>query len=258
MAIALDFEKLNSGGVIRWDFHPAGSFANVYWPTATELNAGQPLSQSLDLSDTDFNVQASNTSSDPTFADVGNVETRGAEQYGGTLALLFPQENDDNSNAHSVVQDTMQKQRLVGYISRRIDGDKPWDQAYAAGDYVSIFYIITDGETLSIVGEESYKYGIGARPYGLMAVYTVVGTTSTPVLALSTSTVSGGVGDAGRVTATVNGREWSNGLNWASSAGNVASVRKGGVWKGLGVGSATLTASVPHSNVSDTVTATIS
>lgn len=258
MAIELDYVKLPTGGNIRWDFYPAGAFANPYWPTATELNAGQPLSQSLDLSDTDFNVQASNTSTDPTFADVGNVESRGASNYGGTLALLFPQENDDNSNMHSVVQDTIQEQRLVGYIGRRIDGDKPWDQAYAAGDYVSIFYIITDGETLTIVGEESYKYGIGARPYGLAAIYTVVGTTSTPVLALSTASVTGAIGDVGRITGTINGREWTNGLNWSSSDGSIVTVRKGAVWRALANGSATLTASVPNSTVTDTVSATIS
>jgi hypothetical protein len=249
---------LPTGKYITWAFGLPNAFANPYWPTATELNACLPLSQSLVIGDTDFGMQASNTNSQPTFADSANTETRGAAQYGGALGLLQPNEYDDNSNNHSLVFDAIGTQRTAGFIVMRIDGNKPYSQDFAAGDYVSVYQILTDGETLEVTGEEGFRYVVNALQQGVFASYSVVGTTSTPVVVTTPSaTLAADVGDVGRVAVTVNGRVWTNGVDVSSSNSAVISIRKGAVWRAVAAGSATLTFSAPNSSATDTIAATI-
>lgn len=258
MAITLDFIKTPSRGRVRVDWIPAGGLSNSYWPTATELNAGQPLSEAISWNDYDFGVQESNTVDDPSFADVGAVQTRGASQYGGAISFYYPGTNDDGSNVLSVVQDTVQQQRLAGHIAIRIDGDKKTSAAWAAGDHAHIFEVLTDGETNVITGEDAFRYTMQMLQQGVMAIYTVVGTTSTPTVVATPATITADAADVGRINVTVNGREWTNGAEVSSDDSEVATIRKGGVWKAIATGTANFTVTVPYATANDTIAVTVS
>lgn len=183
---------------------------------------------------------------------------RGAAQYGGGLSLFFPAENDDPTNINSLAQDALQGQRIAGYIAMRIDGSKPTTQAFAAGDLIHIFQILTDGEALAITGEESFRYTVQALQQGLVAIYSVVGTTATPVVNATPATITTTAGAVGRIAVTVNGRIWTNGTEVSSSDPTKLTIRKGGVWTAVAAGTSTITVTVPNASSTDTIAATIS
>lgn len=256
IAVTLDYTKLPAAGHITVLWSLPNAFANWESPTVTELNAALNLSKSISWNDYDFGVQASNTVDDPSLADVGNVQDRGAAQYGGGLSFYYPAAYDDNSNTYSLTYDAVSVPRTRGYIIVRIDGAKLTTQPFAAGDYLHVFEVMTDGETNVITGEEAFRYTINMLQQGNLAVYTVARTTTVTVVA-TPPTLPSGVGDAERVNATVNGREYTNGVVWTTDDPAIATVTNAGVIVGVAVGTATITATFEATGASDTIAVTV-
>lgn len=254
MTTALDYSKLPTGGHITFTWLAAGGITDVDDPTITQLNAGINLSKAASISDTDFGNQASNTNSDPSFADEGNVQDRGASQYGGSISFYYPRSYDDSSNVYSNVYDALDQPRTPGFIAMRVDGDTKNDTAYAAGQYVSVYEVITDGETNSLGGEEAQKRAVNFLSRGNLATYTV--TRSGAAALVIPTTLSGDVsdGDKGRLSTTLNGRPFY-GADYSSSNPAVVEIIPGGFWRAVGAGSATITAT--YNGLSDTCAATI-
>lgn len=256
MAVTLDYTKTPAAGHITVLWALPNAFANWESPTVTELNGALNLSKSISWNDYDFGVQASNTVDDPSLADVGNVQDRGAAQYGGGLSFYYPAAYDDNSNTYSLTYDAVSVPRTRGYIIVRIDGAKPTTQPFAAGDYLHVFEVMTDGETNVITGEEAFRYTINMLQQGNLAVYTVARTTTVTVVA-TPATLASGVGDAERVNATVNGREYTNGVVWTTDDPAIATVTNAGVIVGVAAGTATVTATFEATGATDTIAVTV-
>jgi len=244
MSVTLDFLKLPASGHITAAFYAPASFANWKSPTAAELNAAAPtaaqFSKSISWNDFSLGVQASNTIDDPSIADIGNVTDRGAAQYGGSVSYYYPNAFDDNSNAYSLTYDAVGTPRTLGYMVLRIDGLKPTTQAFAQGDYVHVLEVLSDGQTNSITGEEAFRYTVTWLQQGNLAVYTVVQGAVAPVVVV-TGSASPVAGAKYRLSATVAGREYTNGVVWSTSAPAVAEVSTGGVVTVLGASAATAT-----------------
>ena len=240
MSVTLDYTKLTSNGHVTVLWAAAGSFANWQSPTATELNAALNLSSSISWNDFGFGVQASNTQNDPSLADTGNRTDRGASQYGGAISFYYPGAFDDNSNAYSLTFDAVAVPRTSGYIVVRIDGNKPTTQAFAAGDYVSVMEVLTDGQANVITGEEAFRYTVTMLQQGSLEVYTVVRSTTATVV-VTPSTLTLGAGESERLSATVNGREYTNGLKWTSSNPDAATVSSAGVVTAITTATVTIT-----------------
>jgi hypothetical protein len=197
MSVTLDYTKLTSNGHVTVLWAAPGSFINWKSPNAAELNAALNLSSSISWNDYGFGVQASNTQNDPSLADTGNRTDRGASQYGGAISFYYPGAFDDNTNAYSLTFDAVAVPRTSGYIVVRIDGNKPTTQAFAAGDYVSVMEVLTDGQTNVITGEEAFRYTVNMLQQGSLEVYTVVRTTTVTVVTPATLALAVGGSAAG-------------------------------------------------------------
>lgn len=246
--------KVPSSGNIRVWWALPNAFANFAAPTAAEINACLDVSDSISWNDFDFGLQASNTIDDPAITAIGKVSDRGAEQFGGGVSFYYPGAFGDASNDYSNTYDAMDQPRTPGYLVIRVDGDNANSPAAANGDLVSVYKVMTDGYAETITGEEAFRYTITFLPQGDLAVRTVVGGT-TPV---TPSTLAVAVGASERLTATVGGRNYTNGVKWSSSDPSKASVSSAGVVTGVAAGSATITATYEATGNTDTTAVTVS
>lgn len=256
MAVTLDYTKLTSNGHVTVLWAAPGSFANWKSPTATELNAALNLSSSISWNDWGFGMSASNTQNDPSLADVGNRTDRGAAQYGGTISFYYPGAFDDNTNDYSLAFDAVAVPRTKGYIVIRIDGSKLTTTAFAAGDLVHVFEVMTDGQSNMVTGEEAFRYTVTMLQQGAVSVNTIVNAGTVTVVTPATLAVA--VGASSRLSATANGREYTNGVAWSSSDTTKATVTNAGVVTGIAAGSATITATFVQTGATDTTAVTVS
>lgn len=254
MAVTLDYQKLPTQNHVTWSWLTAGGVTNIDLPTATELNAGLNISAAVSLSDTDFGNQASNTNSDPSFADEGNVQTRGASQYGGSVSMYYPKQYRDASNVYSNAYDALKGSRTPGLGVIRIDGDTKTQSAFAAGQYVNVYQVTSVAEQNTLGGEDAQRRTVTWLNAGGLAIYTVV-SSGAATLALPGGALTVGVGDQGRLDATLNGRTFYGG-DFVSSDPEVVEVTTGGFWRALDTGSATITYS--YSGLTATQTVTVS
>lgn len=254
--IPLDYEKLPTGGNITWFWVPAGGIADVDDALITEINptAGYNLSKALSVADTDFGNQASNTNADPSFADTGNVQDRGASQYGGGTTFYYPANYDDSSNIYSIAYDLTDEDRVSGFWVMRIDGETSNATNLAASQYVSVYDVMSDAESDSLGGEEAQKRSVNWLSRGNLATYTVTRSAAAALVSPTSLTADVSDGDKGRLAITLNGRPFY-GVDIISSDPEVVEVFPGGFWTAVGAGSATIT--VSYNGLSDTTAATI-
>lgn len=255
--------RLPASGSIRVRWGLPNAFVNEKSPTATEANACLDIADAISWNDYDFGVSSSTINSDPPITAKGNVQTRGATQYGGSLSFYYPQVRDDVSNIYSVVENAIDQPRTVGYLLVSIDGDLSENNVatyvggatrdFAAGDYVHVFKVMTAGFSESITGEEAFRYTISFIPQGLAETYTVIrATVATVVVAPATATVA--IGAVAPLTGTVLGRRFTRGLRWTSSNAAFVQVSQNGVVKRIAAGSATITATFTATGASATAT----
>lgn len=247
----VDIKVPASGNIRVWWALP-NAFANWEAPTAAEINASLDISDAISWNDFDFGLQASNTIEDPAITAIGKVMDRGATQYGGGISLYYPRNFDDAGSIYSLAYDALDAPRTVGYLVVRIDGEET-NKLAENGDMVHVAKVMTDGYAESITGEEAFRYTVSFLSQGDIAVRTVVGGT-TPV---TPATASVAVGASTRLSATVGGRVYTNGVMWTSSDATVASVSAAGVVTGVAAGTATITATYEATGNTDTTVVTV-
>ena len=249
--------KVPASGNIRVWFALPNAFANYESPTATELNACLDISDSISWNDFGFALSASNTIDDPAITAMGKVADRGAPQFGGTISFYYPGAFGDASNDYSVTYDALDQTRTAGFIVMRMDGEQPVAAA-AASDLVEVFKILTDGYAESITGEEAFRYTITFLPQGDLAIRCVVGGATAPAVTIDPATLAVSTASATRVSADVDGRVYTNGVKWTSSANAIASVSPAGVITANSVGTATITAMYEANGETATCEVTVS
>lgn len=236
--IQLDFEKLPADQHVSVWIGPANAIANVAQPTANEINAMAQASQSISWNDWDFGMQASESTNEPSLADVSNYSDFGAVNYGGSMSLYYPKNYDDPSNPHSNLYDLTDTPGTRIFIAVRIDGEKKTSTPAADGDYISVYLAQTDSETNSLTGADALRRTIGLLQQSVFAHNTVVGS---HVLTPTPATVTATVGEVGRLSVTVQGRAYTNACSYLTSDPAVVLVSPGGVWSAVGAGTATVT-----------------
>lgn len=252
--VALDYVKMPMGNRVTWTWVPTGGINDIDLPTIVELNAGINASSSISVNDTDLGVQASNTNSDPSFADEGNTQTRGAAQFGGSVSMYYPKFYDDSTNPHSVVYDALDTPRTPGFWAIRIDGDTKTSEAYAAAQYVNVLDVISDGETNALGGEEAQKRSANFLSQGNLAVYTVTRSGAAALVVPATATPAAGA--KGRFEAELNGRFYGA-VDWSSSDPNVIQVFPGGFYTVTGAATDTATVTASAHGLTDTIAVTV-
>lgn len=244
-------EILKSMGNVRFRWYPSNGFANYLWPTVAELNAGQELEQVTLWDNFEVGVQASDTTDAVPIAAKAAVARRSTANYGGSASFYYPGYRADMTNAAALVYAALKGVNTPGYIALAVDGEigaasQPnSNMTFAHGDYVSIFRVITDEWDDMITGEDPFYYTRNFVKYGGLASYTVASTTAPPTLVVTGAGPGATVGGKNFVSATINGRDWTRGVRWTSTAPQFVSVSNTGVITRVAAGAATITATVP-------------
>lgn len=247
-------ERLNSMGNVRFRLFADGAFANLRWPTAPELNAGQELEQVTLWDNFSVGTQASDTSDAVPIGAKSAVVRRGGANYGGSASFWYPGFREDLTNAAALVYLGLKELHTPGFVALSVDGEigepgqPPADMTFEAGDLVSVMKVVTDEWTDSITGEDAFYYTRNFLKAGGFAPYTVV-SAAAPILVATLDTAPAAVGSLGFVSATINGRDYTRGVRWTSSDIAVATVSNTGVVRAIGAGTAQITATVPNASV---------
>lgn len=250
---------LPSMGNIRFRWYSNTAFVNYRWPTVAEMNAGQELEQVTLWDNFEVGPQASETTDAVPIASKTAVVRRAAANYGGSASFWYPGFRADNTNAAALVLAALKGVQTPGYLAISVDGsigDASQPAAnlqFAHGDYVSILKVTTDEWDDMITGEDPFYYTRNFVKNGGFAPYTVVSTTA-PVLVVSGTGPGATVGAFGSVSATVNGRDYTRGVRWSSSASQFVAVNSTGVLKRIAAGAATITGTLPGTTASTTGT----
>lgn len=248
--------KVPASGNIRVWFGLPNAFADYENPTAAEINATLDISDAVSWNDFDFNLEASNQLEDPAITSIGKIIDRGYTNWGGSISFYYPRAFDDSTSTYSDVYDALDAPRTLGWLVVRIDGEEAAATA-AAGDFVHVLKVMTDGYAESIVGEEAFRYTVTFLPQGDYAVRTVVEGGSAAAVVVTPSTLATSAGDHDELAVTWGGRVYTNGVTYASSDNAVATVSSAGVVTSVAVGTATITATAPNAET-DTCTVTVS
>lgn len=256
-----DEKAFANGNVTVWVV-PAAGIADHYAPTAAEINAGINISPAIAWDGTTLpSATESDDTDDRSITDIGNAVTRGTEQFEATLNMFRPRDVGDTVSDYGKAWQLLKSDRVTFYLVTRVL-QAPSDPASAgsvahAGEYVSVFRMMSDAITDDTEGDDSVKYTVAFQPQGDIAVYAIVKTTS-PVTVTPT-TMALDVGDAEQAEAALGDKSVTQGARWVSSDRAIADVSQGGVVKGLAGGTATITVSHPASNgTNGTIAVTVS
>ena len=233
---------------------------DVVLPTADELNDADGsgmvnASPSISWNDLDFGLEASETETEPSLADISTYEDFGATNFGGGISFFMPLDYDDNSNLHSVVYDLTDTPGDMITIVKRIDGATLTTAPAEDGDFVSVFRTQISSEANPFNIGESVRRTVGFNSRGDFSHYTIVGDHAIDIVEPSGSY---NVGDVGRFRGIVQDRDYTNALQWVSSDSDVIEVTRGGFFRVVGAGEADITARDREANEEETITVTTS
>ena len=254
--------RLPASGNVRIWFGPSNSFANWKSPTAAEINAMLDVSDAVSWNDFDFGIQASSQNDDPAITAKSNVQTRGANQYSGSLSFYYPKVFNDASNKYSTVFEALKTPGTTGYLVIRVDGEELSTTASTASnpgtiananDLVHVFAVQTDGWTQEVTGEDAFRYTISFTSQGQLSVYTVVRTAAATV-AVTPASPTVAIGAKAALTATVNTRDYTRGVVWTSANPANVAVSANGVVTRIAAGSTVVTATFAETGATATAT----
>ena len=233
---------------------------NIALPQADEINntGGSSLmlnwAPSVSWNDFDFGPQESETLNDPSFADAATYTEFGAKNYGGGISFYKPAKWDDNSNNHSLVYDQTDVPRARMDVVMRIDGEKDNMSVPAAdGDFVHVFRTMTDSDSNVWTQPDAHRRTVGFLSQGAAEFFTIVGD---HVITVG-PTMSAAPNGTGRIQASVQDRDYSGALSFTSSDATVFAVSRGGHYKALAAGTATVTVGDTAARTSATITVTV-
>lgn len=241
----IDFKKLSSDQHVTVAIAPSGGafgITDIAVPTADELNntggvsAFINASPSISWNDWGFGFSGSETSGEPSLADVSTYEEFTTTNFGGEVSYFVPNAYDDDSNTHSLVYDLTDELGIINDFAIRIDGAKRNNTPFANGDFVHAMRVQSGGETNPFNPGESTRRTVSYSAYGEFAHYTIVG----PHTLTQIGTADFSDGTKGRLRIAVQGRDYTNALSFRSSNPNVIQVYPGGFYEVVGTGSATV------------------
>lgn len=221
---------------------------------ATQLNAMLALAPAVRWDGLDFGMQSSDQEDDRSLDDDATETLRSFMQFGGGIPLFFPKVADQSSilrQAFNLVRARGTELAIamrVGFADRRAPG--------AAGDFVNLFRVMTDGYQPDTEGTGGYAYVQNMIPRGDVSPWIVVDSaTPTAVAIQGAATLSGVVGSLSLRRATYEGNDVTRLADWTSSNETVARVTDG-IIEITGVGTANITVKTPGSLASTALAVT--
>lgn len=252
-----DTKVTSNGNVEIWAI-PVAGVANINSPTAAEINAGVVLSNAVAWEGSDFPAaEESNDVDDRSILDKGNATSRGFAQFGATLAFFRPQQGDTTSE-YGLAWTFFKTPRVpVILVTRVLQGTEGVHVNAAAGQWINVYQFITDTVNDDTEGEDSYKYVVGFRPQGNLAINTQVKNATPPTVTPSSLSVTAAVGinHSKTLRAVLGGKRATQVVTWTSANPAVATVSGNGVVTGVAAGSTTVTANHASASAASTTVA---
>lgn len=251
-------EKVTSNGNITVWVVPEAEIADYRSPTAAAINGGIDVTDAVAWEGTTFPANTeSNDVDDRSLRDRGNSTSRGFAQFEATLSLFRPVQGDTTSEA-AIAWDFLKTPRVPVYVITRVL-QSPEGQASpaAAGQWISVFRMVSDTVNDDTEGEDSVKYVVNFLPQGELAVYTQVKNATPVTVTVADNTIA--VGEHTVARATLGGKRATQVVDWVSANPGVATVSPNGVVTGVSAGTASISATHPAATGATTaVTVTVS
>lgn len=229
-------------------------------PTDTILNAGTTVQLSPAIAWQDFALGATDSDDveDRGITDSGNAVTRGFANFEATLSFFRDKNASDTNSDYVKAWATFKTPRTYGYLVMRV-AEKKWDQAWAAGDRVSVFRFVADTVVDDATGDDSVKFTVNFLPQGLLYPYTVVrdGTSAAAITGIATTKSQTVVAGPYALVPLLSSKDIRAVATYTSSDTTKATVSTGGVVKPLAAGSVTISVNHPAATAAVTQTLTL-
>lgn len=238
-------EKVTSNSNVDLWVIPEADVADYRSPTATEINTyGIRVTPALAWEGTTWPANTdSNDIDDRSVEDKGNATTRGFAQFEGTGAFFRPLASDTTSEA-AIVWDFLKTPRVPVYlVTRIVQRTEGVATPAAAGDWISVYRMISDTVNDDTEGEDSYKYIVTFLPQGELSVYTQVKNAGPITVTVADAALT--AGDITVARASMGGKRATQAVTWTTSDATVATVSPNGVVTAVAAGSADIAATHP-------------
>lgn len=266
----LDFKKLRANAdvsVVKVVMGPASDVLGIddaYEPSAASLNNTGGTSgmfvanEALNWDGWSLGYEASETTNEPSMADIATFEEFGLSNIGGETSFFYPADKTDTSDPLALAYQASKQPGDNVDFGVRIDGQKPYTQPFANGDFVHVYGMEVVSETNEFTPGESVKRTVGWNNNGDASHYTIVGPHT--ITAVVPATDPWDAGRKARLRATVQGRDYTNALEFSSSDSDVVDIDlKGGGYEVTGTTgeTATITIRDPEAGTTATVSVTV-
>lgn len=244
---------------IKFGLGAANAIANILQPTLAECVALLDATAATRFDGFDLGMQESDQVDDRSLADEAAAVTRGFNQFGGAVPFFMPRASDSASILRQVWNLTKARNTELVLVERV--GWKDASSAFAAGDVINAYRVITDGWTPDAEGATGgLAYLLTMIPRGDSNPWFIL-PPATPVAVTITGGTTATLTTAGSTVALreaiYQGHNITNRAIWSSSAPNIATVEDGIIIP-VAAGTANITASYPGATASTAVAVTVS
>lgn len=246
--------RAESNGNINIFWVPEGGLANPNAPTAVEMAAAFDLSAGIVWDGLSIGATGTNELDDRGILDSATATSQGTIQYGATIPYFYPKYLADVNDDFARIRNIFKAGRVKGYLITSVLQNPQYKvKKPVAGDWVSVYKVISDSLAHDTEGEDSYKFTIEYLPQGLARVYTLVKGATGNAITLSAAPTLTAPGDKDVITATLHGKNITQGAEWTSSDSSIVSVSPNGVVVRHKAGTATISANHPAADAPKTV-----
>jgi hypothetical protein len=219
----------------------------------TQLNGMLQCAPAIRWDGLDFGMQASDQIDDRSLDDDATETLRSFLQFGGAMPFFFPKVTDTTSILRQVFNLVKTRGTELAVIERIgfVDRKTP----AAAGDWVNIYKVMTDGYQPDTEGTGGYAYLQTMLPRGSAQPWTVVDAATPTAVTIAGGAVTGAAGTLALRRATYEGNDVTRNADWQSTNQAVAIVNDG-IIEIVGTGTASVTAKMPGSLISTALSVT--
>ena len=250
--------QIISNGAVAVIAGPSTAISDSHWSTGAtlaELSSLTNYSAGVQAAGSTFNVQASNSVEDRSWADQAGAKSRGLAKASGTVEPFVPGKGDTSSIIANAYDAFTATRTPLAFVQRFVT---PESNAIAAGDEVNIFKVMTDGrEHKKTDASQTTSVDLILQD-GALLNYIVPASTPTSVSVTPSGALAVTLGAPKFLKATYEGRNVTVGAQWVSSNEAIFKVTAGGIIIPVAAGTANLTVSIAGSAAGSSIAVTVS